>query len=158
MFRTTRLYARYVPVAFEGGLRVRGGHVVIGSFGLQRGRALVVAALAVLVRAAGLGAVPRGTPAQAGLADSVRVIVQKARAADPAPELAVRRLGGQVTRALPIVAGFAATVPAAAVDELARLTGVRAVSPDDKLQVQGAATTSTIKSVYPKVVKADAAW
>src|SRR5215211_3417482 len=130
--------------------------MVIGSFGLQRGKALVVAALAVLMLATGLGAAPRGTPAQPGTADPVRVIVQKARAADPAPELAVRRLGGQVTRALPIVAGFAATVPAA--DELARLTGVRAVSPDDKLRVQGATTTSTIKSVYPKVVKADAVW
>ncbi|HSK35167.1 MAG TPA: S8 family peptidase, partial [Actinomycetota bacterium] len=105
-----------------------------------------------------MGAVLRGTPAQPGTADAVRVIVQKTAAADPAPELAVRRLGGQVTRALPIVAGFAATVPAAAVDELARLAGVRAVTPDDKVRVQGAASTSTIKSVYPKVVRADAAW
>jgi hypothetical protein len=63
------------------------------------------------------------------MADPVRVIVQKTTATDPAPELAVRRLGGQVTSALPIVAGFAATVPAAAVGELARLAGVRAVTP-----------------------------
>jgi serine protease AprX len=132
--------------------------VIVGSFRLQRGRTLAVAALAALVLATVMGAVPRGTPAQPGTADAVRVIVQKTSAADPAPELAVRRLGGQVTRALPIVAGFAATVPAAAVDQLARLAGVRAVTPDDKVRVQGAAAASTIKSVYPKVVRADVAW
>ncbi|MDF2744635.1 MAG: hypothetical protein K0S88_6013, partial [Actinomycetia bacterium] len=78
--------------------------MIVGSFRLQRGRALVVAALAVLVLATGLGVVPTGTAARSGTADHVRVIVQKTAAADPAPELAVRRLGGQVTRALPIVA------------------------------------------------------
>ncbi|HEV3398200.1 MAG TPA: S8 family serine peptidase [Actinomycetes bacterium] len=132
--------------------------MIVGSFVLRRGRVLVVAALAVLMVATGLGAVPRGTTAQPAVADPVRVIVQKTAAADPAPELAVRRLGGQVTRALPIVSGFAATVPAATVDALARLAGVRAVTPDDEVRVQGAASDSTIKSVYPKVVKADTAW
>jgi serine protease AprX len=131
--------------------------VIVGSFALRR-RKLVVVALAVLLLATGLGAVPQGMAAQPGMADSVRVIVQKTTAADPAPELAVRRLGGQVTRALPIVGGFAATMPAAAVAELARLAGVRAVTPDDKVRVQGAAAATTIRSVYPKVVKADAAW
>src|SRR5918994_1796884 len=159
MFKPTRLYVQYVPVAFEGGARIQGRAVVIvGSFGLQRGRALVVAALAVLVLATGLGVVPTGTAARSGTAGYVRVIVQKTAAADPAPELAVRRLGGQVTRALPIVAGFAATVPAAAVDELARLAGIRAVTPDDKVRVQGTASADAITSVYPKVVRADAAW
>jgi serine protease AprX len=132
--------------------------VIVGSFALRRGRALVVAALAALMLATGLGAVPRGTQAQPGTADPVRVIVQKTSAADPAPELAVRRLGGRVTRALPIVAGFAATMPAAAVDALARLAGVRAVTPDDRVRVQGAASTGPIRSVYPKVVRADAVW
>jgi serine protease AprX len=131
--------------------------VVVGSFALRR-RTLVVAVLAVLLLATGLGAVPPGTAAQPGMAGPVRVIVQKTTAADPAPELAVRRLGGQVTRALPIVGGFAATVPAAAVAELARLAGVRSVTPDGKARVQGAAAATTIRSVYPRVVRADAAW
>jgi serine protease AprX len=131
--------------------------VVVGSFALRR-RTLVVAALAVLLLATGLGAVPPGTAAQPGMAGPVRVIVQKTTAADPAPELAVRRLGGQVTRALPIVGGFAATMPAAAVAELARLAGVRSVTPDGKARVQGAAAATTIRSVYPRVVRADAAW
>src|SRR5512132_2101017 len=143
--------------AFPGADDLGRAVVIVGSFGL-RGRALVVAAVAALMLATAMGAVTRDGSSQPGSLEPVRVIVQKHAAADPAPELAVRRLGGQVTRALPIVAGFAATVPAAAVDELARLTGVRAVTPDDKLQVQGAATTSTVTSVYPKVVKADAAW
>jgi serine protease AprX len=134
--------------------------VIIGSFGLQRGRALLGAALAALVLLAGLGAVPRAASAGPPAAEPMRVIVQKRAGAGSAPEQAVRRLGGQVTRLLPIVGGFAATVPAAVAGELARLPGVRAVTPDAKLRVQGTASTgnSTIRSVYPKVVKADTAW
>jgi serine protease AprX len=133
--------------------------VIVGSFGLQRGRALVVAAVAALVVATGMGAVARDASAQPGSLRPLRVIVQKHSAADPAPEAAVRRLGGQVTRALPIVAGFAATVPTAVVGELARLPGVRAVTPDGRVRVQAVAPgSSTIRSVYPKVVRADAAW
>ena len=133
--------------------------MIVGSFGLQRGRALVVAAVAALVVATGMGAVARDASAQPGSLRPLRVIVQKHSAADPAPEAAVRRLGGQVTRALPIVAGFAATVPGAFVGELARLPGVRAVTPDGRVRVQAAAPgSSTIRSVYPKVVRADAAW
>src|SRR4029450_4685585 len=49
------------------------------------------------------------------------------------------RLGGQVTRALPIVAGFAATVPGAVVGELARLPGVRAGTPDGRVRLRAAA-------------------
>jgi serine protease AprX len=132
--------------------------VIVGIFGLQRGRALVVATLAVLVVAAAEGAVPREASARPDGTASVRVIVQKRAGAGLAPELAVRRLGGQVTRALPIIAGFAATVPAAAADGLAGLPGVRAVTPDDSVRVQGTASSGGIRSVYPKVVKADAAW
>ena len=132
--------------------------MIVGTFGLQRGRALVVATLAVLVVAAAEGAVPREASARPDGAASVRVIVQKRAGAGLAPELAVRRLGGQVTRALPIIAGFAATVPAAAAGGLAGLPGVRAVTPDDRVQVQGTASSGGIRSVYPKVVKADAAW
>ena len=132
--------------------------MIVGSFGLQRHRALVVAAVAALVLATGMGAVARDASAKDGRPQPQRVIVQKWASADQGPEQAVRRLGGQVTRALPIVAGFAATVPAAAVGQLARLPGVRAVTPDGRVRVQGTAGTSTIRSVYPKTVRADAAW
>ena len=132
--------------------------MIVGSFGLQRGRALLVAAVAALVLLAGSGAVPRAASARPLPAGPIRVIVQEHAGAGSAPEEAVRRLGGQVTRLLPIVGGFAATVPAAVAGELARLPGVRAVTPDGTLRVQGAASASTVRSVYPKVVKADTAW
>ena len=137
--------------------------MIVGSFGLRRGRALVVAAVVALLLAAGVGAVTRDGSSdgssQPGRSAPIRVIVQQRAAADEAPELAVRRLGGQVTRALPIVAGFAATVPAAAVGELARLPGVRAVTPDGRVRVQAAApSTSNVRSVYPGTIKADAVW
>ena len=133
--------------------------VIVGSFGLRRGRALVAATVAALLLATGVGAVARDGSSQPGRSAPIRVIVQQRAAADAAPELAVRRLGGQVTRALPIVAGFAATVPAAAVGELARLPGVRAVTPDGRVRDQAAApSTSNIRSVYPKTIKADAVW
>ena len=133
--------------------------MIVGSFGLQRGRALVVAAVAALVVATGMGAVARDASAQPGSLRPLRVIVQKHSAADPAPEAAVRRLGGQVTRALPIVAGFAATVPGGRRGRAGQAAGVRAVTPDGRVRVQAAAPgSSTIRSVYPKVVRADAAW
>jgi serine protease AprX len=132
--------------------------VIVGSFGLRRGRALLVAAMAALVLLAGLSSAPRGASAAPGAAGPMRVIVQERAGAGSAPEEAVRRLGGQVTRLLPIVGGFAATVPATVAGELARLPGVRAVTPDGKLRVQGTGDASTVRSVYPKVVKADTAW
>jgi len=49
---------------------------------------------------------------------------------------AVARLGGRVTRKLPLVDGVAATVPAAAVPALRAATGVRAVTPDRQMRVQ----------------------
>jgi serine protease AprX len=133
--------------------------VIVRSFGLQRGRALlIVAALVALALATGLGTVPRDASARPQGLESIRVIVQKTDAADPSPELAVRRLGGRVTAALPIVAGFAATLPAAVVGELARLPGVRAVTPDGRVRVQAAPAGSGIRSVYPKAIKADSVW
>jgi serine protease AprX len=124
---------------------------------------LGAAASAALVLAAGASVVPQDSSTQSGAAQSTRVIVQKRSAADLAPERAVRRLGGQVTRALPIVAGFAATVPATAVGALQRLPGVRAVTPDRRVHVQasapsGSSDSGNIRSVYPKVVRAEQAW
>jgi serine protease AprX len=144
-----------------GGHQIQGrAAVIVGLFGLQRGRALVVVMLALLVVASAGGAVPRETSARPDGTASLRVIVQKHAGAGLAPELAVRRLGGQVTRALPIIAGFAATVPAAVAGDLARLPGVRAVTPDDRVRVQGSGSGdgSGIRSVYPKAIRADAAW
>jgi serine protease AprX len=131
---------------------------IVGSFGLRRGRAPLVAALSALVLATVAGAVPRAASAQPGPAEAVRVIVQRHAAADGAPAQAVRRLGGQVTRHLPIVAGFAATVPAGAVGELASHPGVRAITPDSRVRVQGTLSDGDVQSVYTRAIKADSAW
>jgi serine protease AprX len=133
--------------------------VIVGSFRPRRVTALA-AASAAMVLAAGAGIAPQASGTQKGAAQSTRVIVQKRAATDRTPEQAVRQLGGQVTRALPIVAGFAATVPATAVGALAQLPGVRAVTPDSRVRVQqsGPGGSGDIRSVYPKVVKADDAW
>jgi hypothetical protein len=88
-----------------------GAVVIVGSPDLQRGRALAVALVGLLVVALA-AAVPTdrvpagGTPVEA----PIQVIVQKVWAADRGPELAVQRLGGRVLQALPIVGGFAATL------------------------------------------------
>jgi len=118
-----------------------------------------VALVGLLVVALAVGAPADGAPPSAGPAGPVEVIVQKWWAADRGPELAVQRLGGRVTRALPIVAGFAATLPGGrALADLAGVPGVRAVTPDREVHVQGMATVGQIRSVYPKVVRADDAW
>jgi serine protease AprX len=131
--------------------------VFVGSINLQRGRALTVVVVALLVAAVlGTAGPARGTAAP-GTA-TVGVIVQKWSAADQGPERTVARLGGRVTDALPIVAGFAATLPGWAVAKLARSPGVLAVTPDRRVHVQGTASGSEVRSVYPKVVRADKAW
>jgi len=133
--------------------------VIVGTLALQRGRALAVALVGLLVVALAVGAPAAGTPPSAATSGPVEVIVQKWWAADRGPELAVQRLGGRVTRALPIVAGFAATLPGGrALADLAGEPGVRTVTPDREVHVQGMATGAQIRSVYPKVVQADDAW
>jgi serine protease AprX len=137
-----------------------GAVVIVGSPDLQRGRALAVALVGLLVVA--LAAAVRtdrvpagGTPVEA----PIQVIVQKVWAANRGPELAVQRLGGRVLQALPIVGGFAATPPGGrAAADLARVPGVRAVTPDRQVRVQGAASSEQVRSVYPKTVRATDLW
>jgi serine protease AprX len=83
------------------------------------------------------------------------IIVQKITATDRAPEAAVARLGGHITRDLPIVDGFAATLPVAALPALASTAGVRVLSLDRKVIVAGGGSSGSPNSVYPKVVRAD---
>lgn len=98
-----------------------------------------------------------------GIRDAaVRIIVQKHQAprSTPAgsPEAVVSNAGGEVTRDLSIVNGFAATVPPVAIDALAQHPDVRAISLDRVMRVQSTAgpSSSTVKSVYRKSVRADA--
>jgi serine protease AprX len=83
----------------------------------------------------------------------VSVIVQGTHSA----ESTVVRLGGSITRQLPLIGGFSARVPAGDVPRIAQLPGVRYVSPDGAMHVQSVPTTSGStgpNDVYKKVVKA----
>ncbi|MDQ1444698.1 MAG: serine protease AprX, partial [Acidimicrobiaceae bacterium] len=73
------------------------------------------------------------------------------------PEQTVANVGGHVTHDLPIIDGFAATLPAAAIPDLAANPEVRAISLDRVMTVQGSGTSNptTPKSVYRKAVRAD---
>ena len=85
---------------------------------------------------------------------TVSVIIQKA-SADAAVEAAVLRVGGTITRPLPIVNGFAAAVPARALATVAALPGVRVISLDRRVLVAEGGGNGTPNSVYPKVVRSD---
>lgn len=101
---------------------------------------------------------PTGTTASAPGATQAAVIVQ-APGAEADAAAAVRRLGGTVTRALPIVSGFAATLPADAVTRLAAEPGVRAVTPDGTMTPAESKDRSSrdhpVKSVFRREVGAD---
>src|SRR4051812_16358922 len=92
----------------------------------------------------------------------VHVVVQKLDAGDRGPEAAIAGLGGTVTRDLPIVDGFAATVPAGATGELASIPGLRGVTLDETLRPQGLLSGPTNKSppksAYIKEIRADNEW
>jgi len=93
---------------------------------------------------------------------NVNVVVQKLAAGDQGPEAAISKLGGTVTRDLPIVDGFAATMPASATSKLASIPGVRAVTLDETLHPQGLLSGPTNKSppksAYIKEIRADSEW
>jgi serine protease AprX len=131
--------------------------VIVGSLDGWRRRAPAMTLVAVLV-AVGFGAAGGARDATAGGSGTARVIVQARPGAAAALQRAVARLGGRVTRSLPIVDGFAATVPAAAVGALAATPAVLAVTPDRRVQVKSAANGGQIHSVYTKTVRADALW
>jgi serine protease AprX len=97
-------------------------------------------------------------PVPANSATWEKVIVQKLAPGDGRPESAVRRLGGRVVESLPIVSGFAAELPAAASRQLASTPGVKAVTPDATVSVQGSLEGDARASVHPQVVRADSAW
>jgi serine protease AprX len=90
---------------------------------------------------------------------SLHVIVQKLTK-DTAVEDLVVRLGGTITHNLHIINGFAATLPARAVPELAHAEGVRWVSLDVPVVKTGSPEVSpaNLKSAYIKTINADKVW
>ena len=90
--------------------------------------------------------------------EAVRVVVRAHAGAGAGAEEVVRRLGGDVTLDLPLVHGFAATLPAAAVPALAAAPGVRAVSADRAVSVQSGDWEQSGAQLAPRVVRAPSAW
>src|SRR5258708_402825 len=120
----------------------RGGHLRrVGMRGVLWRRVAVVLAAAVGLAGAPLAGASAHPLHHAVVAarvtgatpPSVKVIVQKVDGAGHGPEAAIAHLGGAVTRDLPIVNGFAATVPVGGVGRLSGLSGVKAVTLDATL-------------------------
>ena len=114
--------------------------------------ASLLAAVMVLTGAAPAGAllgltVPPPPP-------PVKVIVQQWHGSDTTVADYVRFLGGTVDLALPIVGGFAATVPSASVETLTQYAGVRAVTFDARVEPEDVEPDGGPASVYRKVVSA----
>jgi len=98
-----------------------------------RGRKLT-AAVAVLATAGMCGLGAASAQAQTSLGGPAQpVVVIAAAGRVSAVEADVAALGGHVGRALPIISGFAASVPSDRVAELGAEPGVVSVSPDQKL-------------------------
>src|SRR5918999_6526728 len=101
--------------------------------------ALIGLGAAVLLTAAG----GRSHGAEVGVAATagpslapVGIVVRERTPASPAAEGLVRRLGGRVTRKLPIVDGFAADVPKRALPRLERSPSVVALWRDGRLRMR----------------------
>jgi serine protease AprX len=118
------------------------------------GVALAAAAALVATSAPTLGASsPRGA--------AVPVVVREVTPLTSAAERAVSAVGGTVTSQLPIVGGFAAKVPAAAVSLLRSIPGVVrevAVAPAVSFEGSYGQGSGVASAVYPGVVGADKAW
>src|SRR3954451_24100357 len=108
-------------------------------------RAGAVALLAALL--SGLLSSAAITPASAGLLPPppppLKVIVQQLNPNDPAPAALIALNGGTITQQLPIVTGFAATIPSTLLRQLASLPGVRAVTGDQPVVPASVADTVT---------------
>jgi serine protease AprX len=72
----------------------------------------------------------------AGAEGEARVVVQARPGRTDAAARAVTEAGGTVGAALPLIDGFSALVPAAAMEALAESDAIRAVSVDDKVQFE----------------------
>jgi serine protease AprX len=76
------------------------------------------------------------TAAAAAPGSTLPLIVRETVPSSDAAEQRLRELGGTVERELPIVGGFSATLPASALQELARSDAIGVVWGDDKIRTQ----------------------
>jgi serine protease AprX len=102
--------------------------------------AIAMVALVAAVLVSGGAARSYGSPLEAETASSpapsrVGIVVRERSPASPLAERLVRRLGGKVTRKLPIVDGFAAELPTGALAGLGHSPVVAALWPDGRVRM-----------------------
>lgn len=136
----------------------------------SRRLSVAVAMLAALALAVSTGAMGTQTGVSLQVPESIdsalteirdgiaRIIVQKWNPQDASAERGVRRLGGTITRDLPIVDGFSASIPPSSIDSLARLEGARVVTLDRRTSPQEVDNPNNVKSVFSQTVKANKMW
>jgi serine protease AprX len=135
--------------------------VTWGGLPMYARRAMTVG-LATLVTA-GVAA-PAAQAAEPSSADQVSVIVRELDGAGNAPETAVEGYGGQVGRALDIINGFTAEVPADRLDALRSVPGVESVTEDAGLALQStdvesqAAQAGSLYTLANQVTGASSLW
>jgi serine protease AprX len=129
-------------------------------FGHRRPRRSLraLAALVLTTVFAGVLAVPASASLLPPPPPPVKVIVQQLNPNDPGPAALVQMAGGTITRQLPIVTGFAATIPASGLSYLAGLPGVRAVTGDHLVVPASVATETPVgPSVHRDAIGSSAA-
>ena len=121
---------------------------------LQQAMALMVGLMMLLSTGAFAA-----TPAL-DLGKKVSIILSKLDPSDTRPERTVERLGGEVGQPLGIVDGFEAKVPEKAVPALAASEGVRGLTYNSRVQVEGAygENSGVASAVYSDVTRASKAW
>jgi serine protease AprX len=142
----------------------------------QRSRrfAVLLAAAALAVVGTGLPPVPASVeatttavaPPIAAASTASRVIIRATPGAAGALGARVKALGGQITRKLPLIEGFAAAVPAAAIARLRSDPALLSMAPDARVRVSAAGWTPTAataggaeqNSAYPQALRAPQVW
>ena len=123
--------------------------------GAWRHALAAVLALVVALVVTGSGLSPVGAAVS-----TVQVVVQEWNPADNVAESAVERLGGDAGPQLPIVDGFAATIPATRLASLQAAPGVRNVTVNRSVTLSGryGEDSGVASAVYTDAVRASAAW
>jgi hypothetical protein len=106
------------------------------SIGMERRASSAVPFVLLLVVALLVAMLP-ANPRPFGSDRPVSVIVRELPGESSVPERAVEALGGEVERHIPIIDGFVAEVPAAAVPELRRVDGIHSVTLNSRVRLLG---------------------
>jgi len=111
------------------------------------------------------GAASSSRPPGTGATASRPVVIVAQQGRESATRARVSELGGELTRDLPLINGFAARIPKSAVAALAAGGMVRSITPDTEVRVSSLARSPLATdpateptSVYPRALRADQVW